>query len=347
MTTPHPINRIRIQAPVSVQNLTVFPVTQAASTGPEYISSSVAIEQHGLVVTEISDSGSVPNLMVENPSAFRVLLLDGEELHGAKQNRVINTTLLLAPRSKTVIDVSCTESGRWDYQSPTFSHSKVVMSAQARRKKSRSVSQSLHMSQTFESDQGEVWDEVQELSGKVGSHSETNAMAEAYEKLRSDLEQAIDQIPLVPDQCGLIAMIDGRPAGIDLLSRTEVYAGLHAQLIKSYAMEALASERACIGSGKAPKGEPLPPAPDTAAAKAFLERSAAVKGKAYPSVALGSDWRFVDTAIVGSGLDYEDTWIHMAYFMDDPKTGGHNQPRRAMVRMSRRSRYRRGGDVVE
>ena len=38
----------------------------------------------GLRVRETSEAGSVPELVVENPLAERVLLYDGEELVGAK-----------------------------------------------------------------------------------------------------------------------------------------------------------------------------------------------------------------------------------------------------------------------
>jgi hypothetical protein len=47
-------------------------------------------------VTEVSEAGSVPFLQVANGADRPLLLLDGEELLGAKQNRILNTTVLVA-----------------------------------------------------------------------------------------------------------------------------------------------------------------------------------------------------------------------------------------------------------
>lgn len=52
-------------------------------------------------ITEVSKAGSVPELMATNRGKLPVLLLDGEELVGAKQNRVLNTSILLRELSET------------------------------------------------------------------------------------------------------------------------------------------------------------------------------------------------------------------------------------------------------
>ena len=60
--------------------------------GPEYLTMTEALADDLLEVTEIDHGGNVPNLRVRNLCDKQVLLLDGEELMGAKQNRVLNTT---------------------------------------------------------------------------------------------------------------------------------------------------------------------------------------------------------------------------------------------------------------
>ena len=65
----------------------------------------------GLRIRETSESGSVPEPAVENLLAERVLLYDGEELIGAKQNRILNVSVLVEAKSSLTIPVSCVEQG--------------------------------------------------------------------------------------------------------------------------------------------------------------------------------------------------------------------------------------------
>ena len=88
----------------------------APEGGVDYLLSDEAIAAGSVTVEEVSEGGSVPDLLVTNPGDSRVLFLEGEELRGAKQNRVLNTSVLVAAHSKTTIPVSCVEQGRWRYR---------------------------------------------------------------------------------------------------------------------------------------------------------------------------------------------------------------------------------------
>ncbi len=68
--------------------------------------------QNLLKITELNDSGAVPQLKVMKNAELPVLILDVEELMGAKQNRIVNTNILLSEKFETIIPVSGVEQGR-------------------------------------------------------------------------------------------------------------------------------------------------------------------------------------------------------------------------------------------
>src|SRR5262245_49563303 len=58
-----------------------------------------ALAAGDLEVTEISEAGSVPTLKVTNKGEELVFLMAGEQLVGAKQNRVLNASIMVPGRS--------------------------------------------------------------------------------------------------------------------------------------------------------------------------------------------------------------------------------------------------------
>ena len=86
--------------------------------------------------------GSVPELKVFNGLSQPVLLLDGEELIGAKQNRVLNLTIMVPADTEMMIPVSCVEAGRWQHISDGFVAADRTQFARGRAKKLSQVSRS-------------------------------------------------------------------------------------------------------------------------------------------------------------------------------------------------------------
>src|SRR5512134_1911684 len=68
----------------------------AIGPGPEYVSLGSALAAGSLAVDELHESGEVPHVRVANAGDVAVLVLFGEELRGAKQNRVANASFLVA-----------------------------------------------------------------------------------------------------------------------------------------------------------------------------------------------------------------------------------------------------------
>ncbi|OPY08442.1 MAG: hypothetical protein A4E67_00974 [Syntrophaceae bacterium PtaB.Bin038] len=231
-----------------------------------------------------------------------MLILDGEELAGAKQNRIVNTTILLRRQSETIIPVSCTEQGRWSFVSERFDDSGHIATHRVRGAAKESVSANLKACGRFASDQGAVWDNVASVLEESRVASPTGAMKDAFDRRAKDIDEYLGAFSCLPGQKGLLVVIDGKAAGLDLLSLEGAYAVLHPKLVKSYAMEALALGG---GNGKAlPEGVP----------QAFMAEALACTGQRFKSVGHGWDFRLEGKGMVGSALVYNKTLVHAAFF---------------------------------
>ncbi len=148
------------RAVINHNNLTVIPLRRQ---GHSEISSSLkmldeAIAEKTVEVTEISEEGAVPSIRLKSSDDAPILILDGEELIGAKQDRIANLTILVPPCATLIIPVSCVEAGRWSSRSRQFGSSGHMQYSEARSRRASSVSGSLRSHGSHWSDQEEVWD---------------------------------------------------------------------------------------------------------------------------------------------------------------------------------------------
>ena len=193
-----------------------------------------------VVITEVGQQGFVPRLQAENRTKFFVLLIEGEQLLGAKQNRICNSTVLLKPNAVSEIPVSCVEEGRWQHVSKNFSSSNFHAAPTFRRRLAESkkhTRQASHGQRAHESNQTVVWNEVQEFASYAGVHSETKAMEEVFEK--SQKRQPVPQRLECPKNTnGWILAIDGRVVSIDLFGTPKLCRQAWDRMVDSAAMEA-------------------------------------------------------------------------------------------------------------
>lgn len=307
------------------RNIAIVPLIAPSDGSFQYHTLSEALAAWDVAITEVSASGSVPELLVVNRANTAVLLIDGEELAGAKQNRVLNTSILLKEVSETRIPVSCTEQGRWAYASKSFSTSGNVMAYKSRSKKTRSVHTALEACGAPMSDQGEVWDDIAELQHKAGTRSPTSAMNDVFKAREEDLRRCEATFRPVAGQVGFVSIINGAPAGLDLVSLTTAYAKLHAKLVRSYTLEALLDAKAAEA------------APDNVATRAreFIDEICKAEACQFPSVGHGTDHRYRGKGLAGAALVHEKEVIHAAFFrLDDIES-----PDRMASHLHRRRRF--------
>src|SRR5439155_23997730 len=130
---------IQLGDPVEHRGVVIVPLFPRTGPRAEYLTLDEAVPL-GFHVTELDAAGSVPELLAKNPLDSNVLLYDGEELLGAKQNRILNVTVLAPARSETKIPVSCVEEGRWHARGANFDAAPHTAYPELRRRKAEQLS---------------------------------------------------------------------------------------------------------------------------------------------------------------------------------------------------------------
>lgn len=283
-------------------NLTVFPLLSSAPLAQGYLTLDEALERGAARITELTHGGSVPELRFDNLSERPVLLLDGEELVGAKQNRVLNISILVGGFAKIVIPVSCVERGRWHHLSREFGSGKRHLYARARAAKMAQVSQSMRTNGSRRSNQHAVWEGIAAKSMILGCMSDTEAMADIYEHESARLEGFEKAFRPLERQVGAVFAINGRILGAELFDSAEVFAKVLAKLVGSYAMDAI----------EEPDEKREPPAEATV--RDFLSCIRGSDLQSFPAVGEGQDLRLHGRRISGGALLADGRLVHLSAF---------------------------------
>ncbi len=230
---------VRVGAPIGHDQLAVFPLFAELASGVEYDLSDTAINEGTVTVEEVSESGSVPELAVENKGERRVLFLEGEELVGAKQNRILNASVLVAAHSKSKIPVSCVEAGRWGYKSRHFGSGGTHSPTRLRRVLKASVSRSARSQHGYRSDQRGVWDEISRQQAALGAQSETHAMSDTFAAYQERLTEYQANLHYVDGAIGVAIAVGGKVVTVDLFDKESTCAKIWHRLLSGAILDAL------------------------------------------------------------------------------------------------------------
>jgi len=308
------LSRIEVGPPETFGHLTLHPLFGDPGREPDYATLDEAIGQGWVEIREVSASGSVPELTVANRGDRAVFMMDGEELVGAKQNRVLNLTML-APAGKTiVVPVSCVEQGRWASRSVGMSTSRDTLFARARVSKMASVSRNYAAMERPISDQCDLWDEIALEACESGVHSPTSAMSDIYEQHRTGIREYEQAFEAVEGQVGAMFAIGDRLVGFELFEHPAVLRKMLGKIVRSYALDAI----------RAARTEQVPGTKEVAA---FIDEVAGGRVERFPAVGLGEDARIRGDRFTGAALVADDRVVHLCAFRtendqeDGPSSG--------------------------
>jgi ARG/rhodanese/phosphatase superfamily protein len=290
--------QLQIGQPLACNSLTVFPLYAEAGKPAEYQLADEAIAASTVAVQEVSDGGSVPELLVENTGDCRVLFLEGEELRGAKQNRVLNTSILVPAKSKIKVPVSCVEQGRWRHTSRHFASGKSRSPHGLHYKLKASVSESLKREASHRSDQGAVWEEVEKKQVAFGYASKTMAMADTYDNLADKMTEYREKLKYPEGAVGVAVAVGPRVVCVDVFDKPATCQKAWDRLLSGCIVDAL--------EGTAPQGQA-----DAKVVEQVLGESKTTIWTEAPAVGEGQEFRAEFDGSVGSALMLEEAVVHV------------------------------------
>jgi ARG and Rhodanese-Phosphatase-superfamily-associated Protein domain/Protein kinase domain len=223
--------------------VTVLPLfTKPAGPPVDYRLGSHALAKGAL---EVHDLHGVDRLEARNRSGDRLLLIEGDHLIGAKQNRVVTSSVLVGARAKLTLPASCVEQGRWEGD-VRFEVASIIAPANIRRIIKISTTHSLLRRGARTADQSEIWSRIEEQQRRLRVSSSTRALSHTYASRAGEIGDISARFAYAPGATGLAIGVAGEIVSIDVFDKPETCAHYWPLLVQGAALESLgrpASER--------------------------------------------------------------------------------------------------------
>ena len=265
------------------ENVEAIPIKSDYFGKKDFLTLKKGYEMNLVEIKELEHS-TVNTVSCKNDSVTPLILIDGDEITGAMQNRIINDTLLIPAKSTINIPVSCTEHGRWHTkgegaESRTFKPSLYSANHSTRSRKSRASYEERDY-------QGEVWDSISEFESRSNFKSMTSALNDSYENLKDKQNDYLSKFHIEDGQNGVIFIVNGEVKGLELFYNHSIY--------KKKSVDNI----------------------DRLELMKVLENISNSEFKSHKSIGLGDNLKFSNDFGSGSGLVWEDELIHMTFFKD-------------------------------
>lgn len=332
------VRAMRAGEPLRAGALTLVPLVPGATAdadGGDYLPLERALRD-GLFQVMEQQQAAVPELLAASTAPAPVILIGGEQVVGGLQNRVLNTTMLVAAGATLRVPVTCVEQGRWSparhaavpgrpvdadaglsdvaaREQRRFASDEAAY-ASLRRVHAKKVSESLSLGFGHRSDQGAVWGEVSARMVRTASHSPTYAMDALYKEPEraARLTEMTASLPRPAGAVGFVAVVGGEPVGAELFAGEPLADAYWEKLARSYALEALDAERQGTVCGTFAGTEQ----------QRLLDEALAAEIAVYASPGLGRDARLAGAKVAGAGLVHEGRVVHLSLFADEADAAG-------------------------
>ena len=291
--------KVKVGAPKTDGPLTLFPIWSLLPPALPYLPGPL-VPGVAVSISELEHGATVDTLSIHNLADAAVLMLEGELVSGAKQDRTLNVSVLVAAGTKVPLPVSCVEAGRWG-GGRHFTRQHRVASPALRWSKTDGVNESVRAHGVRNSNQGQVWESVDRYVHRYAATAPppTSAFTDVEASMRGTAEALVADRRPEPGQTGVAAAVGGRLVAIDLFDRPETLEAYWDTIVGSYAVDAVDADVTAADAATS----------DTVAA--LLDRLGELPVDQIEGVGLGQGIHLDDGDVRASGLLWDDALIHL------------------------------------
>ncbi len=302
------MENIKIGEPVFQRNLLLFPIYGGNGKGKDYENLKTIEEacKEGFGKFEELKNPDVSRIIFRNSGNYPVFAIDGEEVLGAFQNRVINTAFFSEPNTVIEVPVSCVEEGRWG-GGRSFIASGTALYPSLRAILLKTTNKNFSRYKTYRSEQSIVWENIRSSLNSLRVSSRTLSLHDAFKGYESQIEWYFENLDF-GEAKGLIAFAGSKFICMDLFISPFLFKKFMPKILRGYAFDALLLRENPTDLIKPEE------------AKRVIDKAFKSKMKKYPAVGKGFEFRGEGEGIIVRGLKEEENkeFLHLAVF-PDPK----------------------------
>ncbi|MFC1842459.1 ARPP-1 family domain-containing protein [Candidatus Dependentiae bacterium] len=297
------LNEIEIGKPIEYKNMKLFPIqVNQELSSKNYVTLDEASKKDWLTIKELS-SATVNTVEVKNNGKKPILLMTGEIIKGAKQDRMIKKDILLPPNKTWVqVPVFCVEHGRWNHVSPEFKSANTCVTGSVRKQATLSECHNA---------QGAVWNEISKSQNKIGVSSSTGTMMANYqdeniqEKI-TDYTKNLKNFPGISENTiGVVVTTGNKIICFDMFANNKLLQKYWNKLLKSYSMDCIQSKKSTINQENIEN---------------FINQIVVSEKKSAQTNGLGQVYKLESNLGKGSALVDRSSVVHMDFFLGKSNT---------------------------
>jgi len=242
---------------------------------------------------KISEVGNVDTVSLNYSGNNPLFVMDGEEIIGARQNRVFNTSFITNRVEEIPVPVSCVEEGRYQGKK-NFIPSEVIAYPELRSIIASSTTKNLETTRSFKANQSSIWESVKKTLNILKTTSQTLSMHDGYEDKK---EMFFSEFKPDKDTIGLIAYTGKKPLGVDIFGSHSLFKKLSTRIISSYLLGAYGVR------GKFSKPDGF-----------FGKLREITEWKSFDGVGEGKELRYIGEKVVAKASVFKDKPAHISMF---------------------------------